>query len=40
MDRMSVFLAADNESGMYRPLSQKKTSSFSKSWALLPQLMN
>ena len=30
MDRMSVFLAADNESDMYRPLSQKKTQFFEK----------
>ncbi len=40
MDRMSVFLAADNESGHVQAVIAEKTSSFSKSWALLPQLMN
>ena len=40
MDRMSVFLAADNESGHVQAVIAEKDFQFSKGWALLPQLMN
>ncbi len=41
MDRMSVFLAADNESGHVQAvIAEKRLPVFSKGWALLPQLMN